>query len=112
MPESSIRKPQTPERLSASLDRTWRECLGRELRRRRLARHLTQAELGEPLTKAFVSAVEHGHTVPSLPALRLMVGRLDTSLAGFLAAVEREAAGSARIRVDRQLTGAYDLPHE
>jgi len=107
MHESSIAKPSGPERLSASLDRTWRESLGRELRRRRLARRLTQAELGHPLTKAFVSSVERGRTVPSLPALRLMVSRLDTTLAGFFAAVEREAVRSnarlGRASLDRRV---------
>jgi transcriptional regulator with XRE-family HTH domain len=45
----------------------------RELRRRA---GLTQAELGAPMTRSFVSAVEHGRALPSLPALLLMSARL------------------------------------
>jgi transcriptional regulator with XRE-family HTH domain len=78
-------------RLSASVDPAWRRCLGQELRRRRTDRGLTQAALGRPLTKGFVSAVERGRSVPSLPALRLMTGRLGTTLGEFLTAVENES---------------------
>ena len=78
-------------RLSASVDPAWRRRLGQELRRRRNDRGLTQAALGVPLTKGFVSAVERGRTVPSLPALRLMAGRLGTTLGEFLTAVDDES---------------------
>src|SRR5688572_8615591 len=50
--------------------------LGREIRRRRLALGLTQTQLGQPLTRSFVSAVETGRCVPSLPVLLLMAQRL------------------------------------
>ena len=76
------------------MDPAWRLRLGHELRRRRVDRGLTQAALGEPLTKGFVSAVEHGRSVPSLPALRLMTRRLGTTLAEFLAAVEDESTAA------------------
>jgi transcriptional regulator with XRE-family HTH domain len=75
-------------RLSASLDPVLRRALGAELRRRRRERKLTQAALGTPLTRAYVSAVESGRIVPSLPALRLMAGRLGLSLSAFFLAVE------------------------
>jgi transcriptional regulator with XRE-family HTH domain len=78
-------------RLSASIDPAWRRRLGQELRRRRTDRGLTQSALGAPLSKAFVSAVEHGRSVPSLPALRLMTTRLDTTLGEFLTCVEEES---------------------
>lgn len=78
-------------RLSASIDPDWRRRLGQELRRRRTDRGLTQSALGEPLTKGFVSAVERGRSVPSLPALRLMTGRLGITLGEFLTSVENES---------------------
>ena len=78
-------------RLSASLDPLFRRRLGHELRRRRIELGLTQARLGDPMSKAFVSAVEHGRAVPSLPALRLMASRLDTTIGAFLLAVEEES---------------------
>ena len=64
-------------------------------------RGLTQAALGPPLTRAFVSAVEHGRTVPSLAALELMLRRVDVPMSAFFAQVE------ARM-VDQDLTAAYD----
>jgi transcriptional regulator with XRE-family HTH domain len=90
--ESSIsERPSDAQRLSATLDPAWRRGLGAELRRRRMARGLTQQDLGRPLSKAFVSAVERGRAVPSLPALLLMVDRLDVSLADFFAAVDEQS---------------------
>ena len=102
MLESSISQLRRSERgtddeerrLSASVDPAWRHRLGLELRRRRTAQGLTQAALGQPLTKAFVSSVEHGRSVPSLPALRLMTGRLGITLGEFLACVEDESTAT------------------
>ena len=82
------------QRLSATLDPAWRRGLGAELRRRRRARGLTQQDLGRPLSKAFVSSVERGRAVPSLPALRLMVDRLGVSLAEFFAGVDEQSNGT------------------
>ncbi len=46
---------------------------------------MTQAQLGEPLTRAYVSAVEHGRTLPSLGALALFADRLHLPLERLLA---------------------------
>jgi transcriptional regulator with XRE-family HTH domain len=62
--------------------------IGAEVRRRRIARGLSQAEAGRPLTRAFVSALEHGHVVPSLPALMLIAARLDTDISTLLEVVK------------------------
>ncbi|MFI5254874.1 MAG: helix-turn-helix domain-containing protein [Candidatus Limnocylindrales bacterium] len=51
-------------------------ALGQEVRALRLARGLSQAEVGAPLTRAFVSSVEAGRVLPSLPALLLISARL------------------------------------
>jgi transcriptional regulator with XRE-family HTH domain len=75
--------------------------LGSELRVERTRRGLTQAALGAPLTRAFVSAVERGRAVPSLAALELMLRRVDVPLSAFFAHVE------ARM-VDQDLTASYD----
>jgi len=63
-------------------------AIGRELRRQRQARGMTQAALGAPLTRAFVSAVETGRTVPSLPALVLLADRLGLALDDFFFGVK------------------------
>lgn len=60
---------------------------GEELRARRLAARLTQAALADPLTAAYVSAVENGRVVPSLPALLFMLDRLGVSAAIYFEAV-------------------------
>jgi transcriptional regulator with XRE-family HTH domain len=46
--------------------------------------------LGAPLTRAFVSAVERGRTVPSIPALALLADRLDIPLDAFFSGVNRD----------------------
>lgn len=61
---------------------------------------MTQASLGAPLTRAFVSAVEHGHSVPSIPALALLVDRLDVPLDVFFSGVKT------------QMTVVYNPAHE
>ena len=58
--------------------------VGRRVRERRLAIGLTQAQLAEPLSKAFVSAVEKGHSLPSLGALWLFSGRLGTGVGALV----------------------------
>jgi len=62
-------------------------ALGAELRRLRVERGLSQRELGDPLSAAFVSAVERGTTVPSLPALAIMAARLRVPLSTIFAAI-------------------------
>ena len=89
MVESSIsQQPMAAGRLSASLDPALRRALGRQLRSLRKARDLTQEELGRPLTRGYVSAVESGRTVPSLPALHHMLDRLEIPLSDFFERVE------------------------
>ena len=61
--------------------------LGTEIRRRRVALGLSQLELAGPLSKAFVSRIEHGRAVPSLPSLNLLADRLHTSAGVLLIAV-------------------------
>ena len=61
---------------------------------------MTQAALGAPLTRAFVSAVETGRTVPSLPALALLADRLGVALHDFF------------FGVNVQMTVLYNPGHE
>ena len=53
---------------------------------------MTQTELGWPLTRAFVSAVEHGRCLPSLPAVALFAQRLGIAPAALLDPVKHELA--------------------
>ena len=96
MVESSISQHlREGGRLSKSLDPDLRRSLGRQLRRLRTDRELTQRELGAPLTRAYVSAVEAGRTVPSLPALQLMVDRLAIPMSVFFEEVERDRSNAS-----------------
>jgi transcriptional regulator with XRE-family HTH domain len=96
MGQSSISQHVTNGgRLSQTLDPQLRRALGRQLRRLRTDRTLTQGELGAPLTRAYVSAVEAGRTVPSLPALQLMVERLDMPMSAFFEQVERDRSNAS-----------------
>jgi transcriptional regulator with XRE-family HTH domain len=63
--------------------------LGSELRRRRLAAQLSQDEMSSPLTRGFISQVELGLTMPSLPALIVMAERLGTSADEVLKSVNQ-----------------------
>jgi transcriptional regulator with XRE-family HTH domain len=94
--ESSISQHTSDQerRLSASLDPAWRLALGLELRDRRRCSGLTQEALGAPLSKGFVSAVEHGRAVPSISALRLMTDRLGVSLGEFFGNVDRRSTAT------------------
>ncbi len=51
--------------------------LGRRIRVERITRGMSQAELGRPFTRAYVSQVESGATLPSLPALLHIAEQLD-----------------------------------
>jgi transcriptional regulator with XRE-family HTH domain len=68
-------------------------AIGAELKRLRRARGLTQSEVAAPLSKALVSAVENGRTVPSIPALALFLERLGTPLETFFRAVNHHMTG-------------------
>lgn len=61
-----------PEARLAAVRRT----LGAEIRDRRRAAGLSQADLGRPLTRAYVGMLEAGQTLPSIPALILIAERL------------------------------------
>ena|SRR5687768_1051066 len=76
----------TKHRRAASL------TLGAEIRRQRRARRMTQTELGRPLTRGFVSAIEHGRCLPSLAALAHFADRLNVSPADLLDPVKHELA--------------------
>ncbi|MES2210787.1 MAG: helix-turn-helix transcriptional regulator [Chloroflexota bacterium] len=58
--------------------------VGRRVRERRLAVGMTQTELATPLSRAFVSAVEKGRTLPSLGALWLFAARLGTGVGSLV----------------------------
>jgi transcriptional regulator with XRE-family HTH domain len=72
----------------ASRHETEAATLGSRIRQERLRVGLTQAELGSPMTRSFVSAVEHGRTLPSLPALLLIAKRLGVPVGELLEQLE------------------------
>jgi transcriptional regulator with XRE-family HTH domain len=65
-------------------------ALGAEIRRRRVAMGLSQDSIGRPLSRAFLSSVESGRSVPSLPSLLMIARRLNSTGAAILASVESE----------------------
>jgi transcriptional regulator with XRE-family HTH domain len=70
-------------------DRALRRRLGNEIRRRRLAAHLSQDEVSAPMTRGYVSQVERGRAMPSLPALIVIAEHLGTSADVVLKAVNQ-----------------------
>lgn len=62
--------------------------LGRRIRVERIARGLSQAELGRPFTRAYVSQVEAGLTLPSLPALLHIAAQLGVDPCVVLPSIE------------------------
>ena len=74
--------------------------LGESIRVRRRILGLTQTQLGSPLTKGFVSEVERGRSLPSLPALSLIAERL------------RVPMGDLLEEVNNHLSAVYAVPDE
>ena len=66
-----------------------RHSLGNELRRRRLAANLSQEKVSSGLTRAFISQVESGRTLPSLPTLIVLAETLGTSADEILKSVNQ-----------------------
>jgi transcriptional regulator with XRE-family HTH domain len=65
-------------------------ALGEEIRRLRVSRGLTQTQLGEPFTRAYVSAVERGRCTPSVVALLVFAARLQVPAGRLLDAVNSD----------------------
>lgn len=69
-------------------DDQYAASLGSRIRELRTRVGLTQTELGSPMTRSFVSAIEHGRTLPSLRALMLMSSRLGVPIGELLDELE------------------------
>jgi hypothetical protein len=80
-------------------------ALGAEVRRVRCQRGMTQAELGSPLTRSYVSAVELGRALPSVPALAHMAARLGTDPGELLPGVGFRPGSPRRGRGSGRTTG-------
>lgn len=77
--------PTTQGRSLARLDKGIAEDFGRRLLAARRAAGLTQSQLaGERYTKAYISALEHGHAKPSMAALNFLATQLGTSATRLL----------------------------
>src|SRR5450755_1297396 len=64
-----------------------RLAIGARIRSRRVASGLSQAALGSPRTRSFVSQVEHGRIAPSLASLFAFAERLGLDPADLIAGV-------------------------
>ncbi len=84
MGKASITNLLSPDRASSL-----RSGLGHELRRLRLEANLSQTTVSAPLTRAYISQVESGRTLPSLPALIVLAERLGTSADEILKSVNQ-----------------------
>lgn len=77
-------------------------ALGGEVRRRRRALGLSQSIVSEPLTKGFLSSVEAGRAIPSIPSLVMIARRLNTTAATILESVDRQLEGETEHGPDDQ----------
>jgi len=94
--KSSITKNQTRS-VTGALPAV---VIGQVLREARRGRGLTQQQLAIPFSAAFVCSVEKGKTIPSLPSLAILLGRLGISLADFFTEVERRAEAFTQTAAD------------
>ena len=79
-------------------DRELAQLIGERIRQARLDAGLTQQQLaGARYTKAYISALEHGHARPSMVALNFISDRLGLSAAHFMAA---QPQSRARLEAD------------
>lgn len=77
--------PTTQGRSLARLDKGLAEDFGRRLLSARRAARMTQSQLaGDRYTKAYISALEHGHAKPSMAALNFLAAQLGTSTTRLL----------------------------
>ncbi len=95
--------PTTQGRSLARLDKGIAEDFGRRLHAARRAAGLTQSQLaGERYTKAYISALEHGHAKPSMAALNFLASQLGTSATRLL---ESDEPRWTRMEADLRLAG-------
>jgi transcriptional regulator with XRE-family HTH domain len=94
---STIRKQEV-----AGAESRFSSALGSEIRRRRLALGLSQASIGGPLSRAFMSRLEQGRLTPSLPSLIIIARRLNSSGSEILATVESKLDGERSDEDQRQ----------
>ena len=81
------------------------QSIGARIRRARLAAGLTQQQLAEGrYTKAYVSALENGHSRPSMAALSFIAERLNLPTSRFL---EDRAEQWTRLQADLELAAGH-----
>jgi transcriptional regulator with XRE-family HTH domain len=83
-------------------------ALGARIRRLREEHGMTQTEMGWPMTRAYVSLIESGQTLPSLPSLLWIAMRLDVDACTLLSSIAhrpRRYTGAHGSDVRRPSTG-------
>jgi transcriptional regulator with XRE-family HTH domain len=68
-------------------------ALGQIVKEHRRSSGLTQEQIATPATKAFISLVEHGRIVPSLPSLLLIATKLGVPARDLLSQVNARMTG-------------------
>ena len=82
--------------------------LAQRLRTARLAAKLTQQELaGETFSKSYISAVEQGRMIPSIPSLSIIASRLGVAISYLLGESDLELSTAAK---DPQKTSQLSQP--
>lgn len=95
----ALQKPPT-----STADRELAARFGARLRAARQRAGLTQAALADGrYTKAYVSALEHGHIRPSMAALAFLAGRLGVSPTTLLGGDDERERSWARLEADVHL---------
>jgi transcriptional regulator with XRE-family HTH domain len=69
---------------------------------------MTQSELAAPLSRAFVSAVEKGRSLPSLGALWLFAARLGTGVGDLVDGVNGVGTSEYTVFHDHRTSDARD----
>ena len=93
--------------LAAGRGTRFTRTLGSIIRERRVSLGLSQEDIGYPLSKSFISLVEHGQVSPSLASLVLISARLELPLWKLLKVVSQQMSEeSQRVHHERDaLTG-------
>lgn len=85
--------------------------LAQRLRTARLAANLTQQELaGETFSKSYISAVEQGRMIPSIPSLSVLAARLGVAMSYLLGEIDMDLSKAVERRPEAPQQGRPPAP--